>query len=232
MEPIPESIEAMAERDAVLEDDGLLERLRSISVRVQDLVPDCIGMSVAMLEDELVVTLVATDAEIAVLDSMQYLADGPCLEAVREQRLVELDGNKVLDEEEWRIFALASAASAVASTLTMPIVTAGQVVGSVNLYAGSGHAFTDVHEQLAEVLGAYAPGAVENADLSFSTRRLAEDAPVRLRDRARFETAVGLHAAREQLSVEEAKIACSAPPNALGVSLSRIAHAVISYYSR
>src|SRR6186997_2057953 len=73
VEPIPESIEAMAERDPVLEDDGLLERLRSVSVRVQDVVPDCIGMSVAMLEDDLVLTLVATDAEIAVLDSMQYL---------------------------------------------------------------------------------------------------------------------------------------------------------------
>ena len=189
-------------------------------------------MSVALLEDDLVLTLVATDAEIAVLDSMQYLADGPCLEAVRERRLVELNGAEVLDEEEWRIFALASAASAVASTLTMPIVADGRVVGSVNLYAGSGHAFTDVHEQLADLLGTWAPGAVENADLSFSTRRLAEEAPARLRDRARFDTAVGLHAAREELSEDEARARLVSAAERAGVSLSRIAQAVITYYSR
>jgi GAF domain-containing protein len=232
VEPIPESVEAMAERDAVVEDDGLMERLRSISEQVQELVPDCIGMTVAILQDQLVLTLVATEAEIALLDSMQYLADGPCLEAVREQNLVELDTDEVLDEEKWRIFALASAASAVASTLTMPIVTDGQVVGSVNLYAGSGHAFTDVHEQLALLLGAWAPGAVENADLSFSTRRLAEQAPLRLRDQARFETAVGLHAAREHLSLEDAQRRLISAAERAGVSLSRIVEAVIDYYSR
>ena len=46
------------------------------------------------------------------------------------------------------------------------------------------------------------------------------------------ETAIGLHAAREQLSVEEAKDRLLSAAQRAGVSLSRIAHAVISYYSR
>ena len=199
------------------------------SVRVQDLVPDCIGMSVAMLEDELVVSG-GDGCRDRRPDSMQYLADGLCLEAVREQRLVELNGAEVLDEEEWRIFALASAASAVASTLT--IHRHGRPGGrQCQPVRGSGHAFTDVHEQLAELLGAYAPGAVENADLSFSTRRLAEDAPVRLatgpvRNRCRPARGKGaaLRGGGEGSPVSAAQRA--------GVSLSRIAHAVIPYYSR
>src|SRR4051812_3020182 len=81
---IPESIEAMQERDAVMQDDELLERLGEISSEVQDLVPDCIGISVAFLEDEMAVTMVATDPEIAVLDALQYLGDGPCVQAVRD----------------------------------------------------------------------------------------------------------------------------------------------------
>jgi len=232
VQPIPESREAMAERDAALEDDDLLERLSAIGVGVRELVPDCLGMSLALIEDDLVVTLVATDAEIAILDAMQYLFDGPCVEAVRREDVLELNDDEVLDEEEWRIFALASAACSVASTLTMPIVAEGKVVGSVNLYAGSGHAFTGHHDALAELLGAWAPGAVANADLSFSTRRLAEDAPRRLRERARFDTAVGLLAARGPMELDQARRRLVSAAERAGVSLSRIAQAVITFYTR
>jgi GAF domain-containing protein len=231
VQPIPESREAMAERDAALGDDDLLEKLSAIGTQVRELVPDCFGMSVALVEDDVVLTLVATDAEIAVLDAMQYLFDGPCVEAVRGERVVELNGDEVLDEEEWRIFALASAASSVASTLTLPILVDGRVSGSVNLYAGSGHAFTGLHDELADLLGAWAPGAVANADLSFSTRRMAEDAPRRLRERARFDTAVGLLAARGALSLDEARRRLVGAAERAGVALSRVVQAVITFYA-
>lgn len=221
----------MLERDAAIEDDDLLERLRGLSTQVQELVPDCIGLSVAVRDEDLSVTLVATDAEVALLDAVQYLGDGPCLAAVRQEEVVELNGEEVLDEEEWRIFARASAAAAVASTLTLPVVVDERVAGSVNLYAASAHAFTGLHEQLAELFGAWAPGAVANADLSFSTRRAAEDAPRRLRERARFDTAVGLVAAREEVPLEEARERLVSAAERGGVSLGRLANAVISYYS-
>jgi GAF domain-containing protein len=187
-------------------------------------------MSVALIEDDIVLTLVATDAEIAVLDAMQYLADGPCVRGAQSGEVVELNGNELLDEETWRIFARATAASAVASTLTLPIISEGKVVGSVNLYAGSAQAFTGLHEQLARTLNAWAPGAVTNADLSWSTRERAEDMPRQLRERARFDTAVGLLAAREQVTIEEAGDRLLDAARRAGVSLARIVQAVIAHY--
>ncbi|MBJ7358839.1 GAF domain-containing protein [Nocardioides sp.] len=230
MEPIPESVEAMRERDAVMEDDDLLDRLRAVSTEVQELVPDCIGMSIAILEDELALTLVATEPEIAVLDALQYLGDGPCLEAVREGAVVELNDEDLLDEERWRIFALAGASGVVASTLTLPIVREEEVVGSVNLYAASGHAFSGHHEQLAQMLGGWAPGAIENADLTFSTRLRAEQAPAHQRARARMDTAVGLLAAYAGLSADTARSRLEASAARAGVAPSRIAHAVITLF--
>lgn len=230
MEPIAESIEAMQERDAVMEDDGLLDRLREISTQVQGLVPDCIGLSIAFLEDGLAITLVATEPEIAVLDALQYLGDGPCVAAVRERDVVELNGADLLDEEQWRIFALAGSAGTVASTLTLPIFRDDEVVGSVNLYAASGHAFSGLHDQLAELLGGWAPGAIENADLSFSTRLRAEQAPAQQRARARVDTAVGLLAAYVDISVEAARERLEASAAQAGVSVSRVAQAVLTLF--
>jgi len=221
----------MLERDPALEDDDLLDRLQVISERVCQLVPDCIGMSVAVLQEDLILTLVATDVEIAVLDAVQYLFTGPCVEAVRGERVLELN-EELLDEDDWRTFALASAAASVATTLTLPILLEGRVVGSVNLYAASARAFTGLHQEIADLLGAWAPGAVANADLSFSTRKLAEDAPRRLRERARFETAIGLLAAREDVSLDDARERLVTAAERGGVSLSRMADAIMSYYSR
>jgi GAF domain-containing protein len=176
------------------------------------------------------VTLVATDPEIAMLDAMQYLGEGPCVAAVASAEVVELNDQEVLDEEEWRIFALASAARSVASTLTLPMLRDDHVVGSINFYAASGKAFSGHHEELAALFGAWAPGAIENADLSFSTRLDAERAPGRMRDRARIDTAVGLLAGHEGLSTSAAQLLLEDAAARGGVSLTRIAQAVISYY--
>jgi GAF domain-containing protein len=220
----------MQERDVVMENDELLSSLQDISLEVQQLVPDCIGLSVALLEDEMAVTLVATDVEIAVLDAIQYLDDGPCLQSAREASPVALSDGDLLDEDRWRLFALAGAARSVASTLTLPIVRGGEMIGSVNLYAATGHAFGGLHEQIAELFGGWAPGAIENADLSFSTRARAEQAPALLRARARIDTAVGLLAAYADISPDAAQQRLETSAARAGVGLSRIAQAVITLF--
>ena len=62
------------------------------------------------------------------------------------------------------------------STVTLPVLAGGAVVGSINLYAASAEAFVGHHEAIARIFDAWAPGAVTNADLSFSTRAVAEQA--------------------------------------------------------
>jgi hypothetical protein len=52
-----------------------------------------------------------------------------------------------------------------------------------------------------------------------------------MRERARFDTAVGLVAAREDLTVEAARQRLISSAERAGVSLSRIAQAVITFYA-
>ncbi len=177
MEPIPETFEALEEFGAYLYDEDLLTELGRMGSRVQEIVPDCVGLSLAYREHDVTFTLVASDETTAALDALQYLDDGPCATAVDEAATSEFSEEDVLDERRWHLFARGTAAAAVASTLTLPIMVEGTVVGSANLYANSRQAFDGKHEQVARVLGAWPEGATVNADLGFATRRTAEEAP-------------------------------------------------------
>ena len=227
MEPIPETREALDELDPV--DEGLLEQLLAQARRVRELVPDCVGISLASRVHGVTLTLVATSAEIAVLDGIQYLADGPCIRALDEARLIEVTEPDLsaLDEDSWQLFAEATAARAVRSTLTLPIMAGDRAMGTVNLYAASRHAFTGLHDELADVFGAWAPGAVSNADLSFETRRRAREAPAQLRDSARIATAVGIIAVTREVDEPTARTALSNAARQAGIDEVRLAEAII-----
>ena len=174
--PIPETLVAIDELDPSVSNDDLLEQLTRSSERVRALAPETIGMSVTMNAHGVTLTLVSSDEEIATLDAFQYLDSGPCVEADEPTSGVETTRDDLFSEARWRLFAEASAAHAVRSTLTLPIVRRGGVIGTVNLYAASEQAFNGHYAELAEILGGWAPGAVANADLSFSSRGAAREA--------------------------------------------------------
>lgn len=125
------------------------------------------------------------------------------------------------------MFAQGTAAAAVTSTLTLPIVADGTVVGSVNLYGASRQAFTGHHEELARIFDAWAPGAVTNADLSFSTRHTAEQAADHLRSSYRIEVAVGLLAGRALLDLATARARLEDSARRAGVSIAQLAETYI-----
>lgn len=203
MEPIPETHEALAE----LADEELLVQLLEAARRVEEVVPDCVGLSITMVQHGVTFTLVASDETIAVIDAIQYLAGGPCLNAVDDEAVLETDtrDDARMSEQGWQLFADASAANGIATTLSMPILDDGAVVGGVNLYGATRRAFEGHHEQLAEVLGAWAGGAVTNADLEFTTRIDAESAPAVLRGARQVDVALGALAEALQISVDEAR---------------------------
>lgn len=231
MEPIAETSEAAHELDVLVYDDDLLDQLRTSASRVLESVPECVGLSLTMLDHGVTLTLVATDAEIAALDAMQYLGGGPCIAAVEHGQVVASEP-ELLAERGWQLFASASAAYGIASTLSLPLLDdAGSVIGGVNLYAASPHGFDGHHEALAEVFGAWAGGAILNADLSFRTRNEARRAPENLRARTRLDTAVGLLAGHLNLSEDAARDRIQAAAASTGLPSSSIAHTLIDVFA-
>jgi GAF domain-containing protein len=227
MVPIPETVLAidyLDPGDAVV----FLAELGCLADFAQGVVPDLVGVSVARLDDGLTFTLVATAEEIAVLDAVQYLAGGPCVDAAHINLAVEFDNDDALDEDRWRLFALATAAHAVRTTLTLPVMTGGHVVGTVNLYAASGRAFVGHHDELAETFAAWAAGAVANADLAFTTRREAQAAPDRVTRQFVVAMAIRLTAARHGITVEAAEAQLRDAALRAGVSLSQLALEIVA----
>lgn len=226
MRPIPQTIEVARELARSSGTPDLLRQVQQMADAVKQFVPDCIGMSLSWC-DEVTFTLVASAEEIAVLDALQYLSNGPCVDSIRAEQGIQTDHEGLFDEESWRLFAEGSAAFGVRSTLTFPLREAGRTVGSANLYGASGQAFEGRHEELADVLGAWAPGAVRNADLAFGSRRRAEDAPERLRAQGEFDRATGFIAARLGLETESAAALLREAAARADISPERFARAVL-----
>lgn len=168
MEFIPETLEALDELDPLVDDDGSLpDRLARMAAQAQVIAPDLVGMSLTFLTHGITLTLVATDDEIAALDAMHHVT-GPSTETVDDGEGPATTGGDLLDEVQWH--DLAVAAVGVRSTLTFPIMEAGQLIGTVNLYGRFDDTFVGRHQALADTVQAWAPGAVTNADLGHTSR--------------------------------------------------------------
>ena len=89
------------------------------------------------------------------------------------------------------LFARASAARGVHSTLSLPILRDGAVIAGVNIYGHREGHLPRTPRRRGEGLRCVAPGAVSNADLSFSTRVEAVKAPVLIGDMTLLEDGRG-----------------------------------------
>lgn len=185
MRPIPETVQALDELDAQLDDGTLLDRMHRTAALAQDLVPGLVGFSIAAHRHGVTFTVVATDEEIAALDAVQYLTHGPCVDALAANR--------------------------------------GLATSSDELFEGK-------HQVLATLFSAWAPGAVTNADLAFSTRRLAEQAPANLRRDAVVDTAIGILAASRETSVADARQDLEDSAARAGVATASLARMIIDLH--
>lgn len=228
MEPIPETYQAVEEYGPFAAADlDLVEELTGSSDRVRKIVPECIGITLSSTEDGVSFTLVSSDEDVAVLDAIQYTVGGPCVESVKGEQVLSYTQEDFLGEAGWQLFAQATAAASIASTLTLPIVVDGMVAGSVNLYATTRDAFEGRHEQIADIFGAWAPGAVTNADLSFRTRTVAQQAPLVLREQVRLQVALGILMKDQDLDIESARVRLYDAAHRAGVTVAMVVEELI-----
>lgn len=229
MEPIPATVEALRELTR-FGDDTIARTLLDISRAVERVVPEVVGISLSLIADNLTFTMTATTGPVAELDAMQYLAGGPCEETLETGVPHGYRADKVVDEDQWQLFARATAAAGVESTLSLPILRDGVVVAGVNMYGSTPDAFDGRHDELAQACGAWSGGAVKNADLDFTTRFQAAEAPDRLRSEHLVDQAVGTLMSRGDLSLDDAEDRLRDAAHRAGISDTQMARAILGLF--
>jgi GAF domain-containing protein len=227
VQPLPE-VHAVARQLTALSEDtvDLLESLRAVSDLAAAALPSCVGVSITVLVDGEPFTVTATSADAGTVDAMQYLDDGPCVQASRIGEAVRVPD--VLDEQLWQAFAESAAVYGIRSSLSVPLQgIGGSAVGALNLYSSDRDAFSQADPLLIALFGTHVEGAVRNADLGFATREAARRLPEQLADRATTDQAVGVMMANRGCSAPEARERIEWAARHAGISVKAAADMVI-----
>ena len=105
------------------------------------------------------------------------------------------------------------------------------MTAGVNLYAASIDAFDAHHDELAAACGAWAGGAVTNADLDFTTRFAAAETPERLRAEQLVDQAIGALIARSDVDPGEAEQRLRDAALRAGITDAQMARAILDLLS-
>jgi GAF domain-containing protein len=224
MELLPQTADALRRLGETSEVD-LVAVVADAGDRVAAEVPSCLGFSYCLVAEDLTFTVVATSPEAALMDSAQYLEDGPCLQAGREDAVVAVED--ILDEARWQQFASAAAGRGVRSSLSLPVLDRGALVGTVNFYAAHAGAFAGHEARLASIVGASAHVAISNADLTFRSLDDALVAPAHLDDLAVIDQALGVLAASQHIGIEDARTVLHGAAERAGLQDADVARTVV-----
>ena len=144
--------------------------LQTVVERAVEVVPACEWASVTLRRRRNRTETVAASSDIArEADQLQYdLEEGPCLEAALtgEPRL----SNHLEDSEDWPRWGPRAAKIGVHALLGIQLSTNDEVLGALNLYAGSPGAFTREDIDLAEIYVTHATNALTAARISSGLR--------------------------------------------------------------
>jgi GAF domain-containing protein len=149
-------------------------------------------------------TVVYTDRRSPETDAGQYEdGTGPCLDAYKEKRVVEVaDTGDVGDR--WPSFSRAAQEQGILSTLSLPLVVAGDGIGALNLYSTRLSAFDDRAVGVGTALATQAAVVLANASAYWSAFELSEQLNEAMQSRATIEQAKGILMAQSGVSADEA----------------------------
>lgn len=227
MKPIPETRFVLTEMSR-FQDEDLTSRFTAMANLVAVLAPECVGMTLSFLHEDLAFTWAATSLDVAALDAVQYLCDGPCVQAMHQGATVGATRSDPLDESRWLEFSRAENSAGVESTLSIPLVENHLVVGGVNFYGGTATTFEGLHSELAAVCGAWPAAAVSNADMSLSGVRRAQQSPQRMRDRFVVDQATGMVMAAHRVDAEVAGERLRDAAERAGISEAELARILVT----
>lgn len=180
--------------------DDMLRRVADLANRS---IPGTRDVSVTLVRGRSRQTVVSTGALARDLDEWQYEHQrGPCLDASASGDSVSVPDTA--EEQRWPSWAAMARAAGVGSSLSIGLPIQESVVGALNVYGDTAHAFDPPGIVVAEGFAAYAAVALANAHLYDSAATLAEQMQEAMRGRAVIEQAKGIVMGQRRCSPDEA----------------------------
>jgi GAF domain-containing protein len=206
-----------------LELEDTLTKVATFAVRA---IPGADGAGLTLLESHRADTIVATDAFVRDVDTIQYsLGEGPCISAAAEQRT--FTSGSLGGESRWPRFGPRVARLGVHSVLSLPLITPEGVFGAMNVYAKGKGVFDDHAIAVGELFSTPAAIAVENAQVLAQAKRLAANLQAALVSRAVIDQALGIIMSRTGGTAEEAFDRLRSRSQAEHTKVSAVAQSVV-----
>jgi GAF domain-containing protein len=126
--------------------------------------------SITLLQRKKPVTVASSEKGAVRLDETQYRAgNGPCLTAIREETVIHVPDMR--REHRWPDYTAAALAEKVGSSLSVPLVLAGEAEAGLNMYSTRSHGFS---REDIENVESYAYHASKALRLAVRISQLAE----------------------------------------------------------
>jgi GAF domain-containing protein len=182
---------------------SLPDLLTQVAIFAVRAIPGADGAGLTLIESGRSDTIVKSEQFVREVDDIQYsLGEGPCISAAATGRTMRSGG--LGEDSRWPTFGSRVAGLGVHSVLSLPLVTGGEVVGAMNVYAHAKNAFDERAEHLGEMFAVPAAIAVQNAQILAQTQRLASNLQAALTNRAVIDQAIGILMSRGGITADEA----------------------------
>ena len=168
-----------------------------------EVLPGDISASVSVLSGDRPETPVFAGRLALDLDERQYRqGDGPCLEAARTGRLVEVSDTRT--DDRWPGYLPAAVDKGCLSSLSVPLPMDENLRGALNVYARQADAFDGDARDRSQRFAGYAAVAVANMHAYQEAVRHGEHLQTALQSRAVIDQAKGILMERYKLSADRA----------------------------
>jgi GAF domain-containing protein len=222
-----ESDERFARVEKLLKTQRTLPaKLESVVAIARGTVPNCDAAGITLLVEGQPTTGAASDHLAVEIDLVQYeTGQGPCLASIDQGRPIRID----ILERDSRFSRIAPGALAldINSVLSLPLRAGERVVGALNLYSHRTNAFDDRAEQVAQPLAHHAAEVIARSPLYAYALDMVDGLVESLESQAIIAQAIGVLAATEQRTTEDALDRLRALALAGGMSMRAVADWVI-----
>jgi GAF domain-containing protein len=165
-----------------------LSHVAQLAVRA---VPGADGAGLTLLHPDRPDTTVASAEFVRAVDDIQYgLGQGPSITAAAEG--ITVRSGSLETDPQWPEFGPKVGRMGVHSVLSLPLITAGGVLGAMNVYARRPDAFDARAAELGELFAVPAAVSVQNARALSSAARLTEQLEMALSNRSMIDQAIGV----------------------------------------